>query len=179
MARLKEIYDNEIRFKLKDELKYKNIFEIPRLLKIVVNMGIGSAIKDKKKLESASNDLSLITGQKPLLIKSKKSIAGFKLRQGMLIGAKVTLRKSRMYEFLDRLINVAMPRIRDFRGFSKKNFDSCGNFNFGIKEHIVFSEINYDQVDSVRGLDISFHTSASTDKEGLYLLRSFNIPFIS
>jgi len=179
MARLKEVYNNEIKFKLKDELGYSNIFEVPSLLKIVVNMGVGNAIKDKKVLEYAVKDLSLITGQKPLLTRAKKSIAGFKLRQGMLIGAKVTLRDCRMYEFLDRFINVAMPRIRDFRGISKRSFDGKGNFNFGIKEHIVFSEINYDKVDAVRGLDISIHTSATTDKEGFYLLKSFNVPFIS
>jgi len=178
MARLKTMYDSEIRFKLKDNLKYKNIFQVPKLLKIVVNMGIGAAIKDKKNIESASLDLSLITGQKSVITKAKKSIAGFKLREGMPIGVKSTLRRSRMYEFLDRLINIAMPRIRDFRGVSKKNFDGHGNFNFGIKEHIVFSEINYDKVDTVRGLNISIQTSSSTDKEGFLLLRSFNVPFI-
>jgi large subunit ribosomal protein L5 len=178
MTRLKEMYNNEIRLKLIKDLNYENIFQVPKLLKIVISMGIGSAVKDKKIIESASYDLSLITGQKCCLTRAKKSIAGFKLREGMPIGAKVTLRRSRMYEFLDRLINIAMPRIRDFRGVSKKNFDGCGNFNFGIKEHIVFPEINYDKVDSIRGLNISFQTSANTDDEGRLLLSSFNIPFI-
>ena len=178
MVRLREVYDKEIRPKLMKDLQYKNTLQVPKLIKVVVSMGLGSAVKDKKIIESASHDLSLITGQKSCLTKAKKSIAGFKLREGMSIGAKVTLRRSRMYEFLDRLINIAMPRIRDFRGLSKNNFDGCGNFNFGIKEHIVFPEINYDMVDTMRGLNISFQTSAMTDKEGFLLLRSFNIPFI-
>jgi len=178
MIRLKDMYENDIRHKLMKEVGYCNIFQVPRLLKIVVNMGIGNAVKDKKQIDISSNDLSLITGQKPYITKAKKSIAGFKLRQGMPIGIKVTLRKSKMYEFLDRFINVAMPRIRDFRGVSKKKFDGKGNLNLGIKEHIIFSEINYDKVDSIRGLNISIQTSALTNKEGFLLLRSFNIPFI-
>lgn len=178
MIRLKDIYENNIRPKLMKKSGYNNVFQVPRLRKIVVNMGIGEAVKDKKIIDLASNDLSLITGQKPYLTRAKKSIAGFKLRQGMPIGLKVTLRKARMYEFLDRLINIAMPRIRDFRGVSKKNFDGNGNFNLGIKEHIIFSEINYDMVDAVRGLNVSIETSALTDEEGFLLLHSFNIPFI-
>jgi large subunit ribosomal protein L5 len=177
MARLKEFYNSKIRCELMDEFNYKNILQVPRILKIVINMGVGSAVKDKKNIEIASKHLSLIAGQAPILTRARKSIAGFKLREGVPIGVKVTLRRSRMYEFLDRLVNVAMPRIRDFRGFSTSSFDGCGNFNFGIKEHIIFPEINYDTVDCIRGLDISIETSALTNKEGLSLMRCFNVPF--
>ncbi len=150
--------------------------QIPKLIKIVVNMGVGEAVNDSKKVNSAQNELALITGQKPVVIKAKKSVATFKLREGMPIGCKVTLRRDRMYEFLDRLINVALPQVRDFRGLSGKSFDGRGNFSMGIQEQIVFPEINYDQVEEMRGMDIALVTSASTDREALALLKGFNMP---
>ena len=177
MARLKELYEKEVRPSLIKEFGYKNALQAPRLSKITINMGMGDAVQDKKRMEAALGDLSLIAGQKAVSTKARKSIAGFKLREGMPIGAKVTLRRAHMYEFLDRLINIAMPRIRDFRGVSPKSFDGRGNYNFGVKEHIIFPEINYDKVDRIRGLDISISTTANTDKEAVALLRAFNVPF--
>lgn len=177
MSRLKDLYENQIREALKKEFGYKNEMEIPRLEKIVLNMGVGEATEDRKALEGAVKDLTAISGQKPILTRAKKSVATFKLREGMPIGCKVTLRKERMYEFLDRLITTAMPRIRDFRGISGKCFDGKGNFAMGLKEQIVFLEINYDEVDKIRGLDIVICTSAKTDKEAKALLSAFNMPF--
>ncbi len=177
MSRLKDLYENQIREALKKEFGYKNEMEIPRLEKIVLNMGVGEATEDRKALEGAVKDLTAISGQKPILTRAKKSVATFKLREGMPIGCKVTLRRERMYEFLDRLITTAMPRIRDFRGISGKCFDGKGNFAMGLKEQIVFLEINYDEVDKIRGLDIVICTSAKTDKEAKALLSAFNMPF--
>ena len=177
MSRLKDLYDHQIRDALKKEFGYKNEMEIPYLEKIVLNMGVGEATEDRKALEGAIRDLTAIAGQKPVLTKAKKSVATFKLREGMAIGCKVTLRKEKMYEFLDRLITTAMPRIRDFRGISGKCFDGRGNFAMGLKEQIVFLEINYDEVDKIRGLDIVICTSAKTDKEAKALLSAFNMPF--
>ncbi|MEB3702713.1 50S ribosomal protein L5 [Candidatus Bealeia paramacronuclearis] len=179
MARLKDHYEKVIRPELMKELAYKNALQVPKLEKIVINMGLGDAASDSRKLESAYEGLTLIAGQKPVMTKAKKSIAAFKLREGVNIGAKVTLRKDRMYEFFDRLVNIAMPRIRDFRGISQKSFDGRGNYAMGIKEHIVFPEINYDKVDQVRGMDIIFVTTANTDKEALELLKKFGMPFIT
>ena len=176
-ARLKDLYDSEIKKQLYSELSCKNVNEVPKLEKIVLNMGVGEATGDKKKLESAINDLTLISGQKVSVTKAKKSVATFKLRDGMNIGCKVTLRKERMYEFLDRLINISLPRVRDFRGLSAKSFDGRGNYALGIKEQIVFPEINYDDVDTIRGLDIIICTSANNNHDGLALLKKFNFPF--
>jgi large subunit ribosomal protein L5 len=176
MTRLYELYKDTLREELKEEFGYSNAMQIPKLIKIVVNMGVGEAVNDSKKVNSAQNELALITGQKPVVIKAKKSVATFKLREGMPIGCKVTLRRGRMYEFLDRLINVALPQVRDFRGLSGKSFDGRGNFSMGIQEQIVFPEINYDQVEEMRGMDIALVTSASTDREALALLKGFNMP---
>ena len=177
MARLKQVYNEQVVPALKDEFNYANPMQIPKLEKIVLNMGVGEASQDKKKIEGPVSDLTLITGQKPVTTKAKKSIAGFKLRDGMIIGAKVTLRKDRMYEFYDRLVNIALPRVRDFRGVNGKGFDGNGNFAMGLKEQIVFPEIDYDKVDSVRGMDIVICTSARTDEEAKALLRHMNMPF--
>jgi large subunit ribosomal protein L5 len=176
-ARLKELYDANIKKELFDELNCKNVNEIPKLEKIVLNMGVGEAASDKKKMEGAIKDLTQISGQKVLVTKAKKSVATFKLRDGMSIGCKVTLRKEKMYEFLDRLINISLPRVRDFRGLSSKSFDGRGNYALGIKEQIVFPEINYDDVDAVRGMDIIICTSADNNDQGLALLKKFNFPF--
>ncbi len=177
MARMLEHYNTVLKKELKDKFSYKNIMQVPRLEKIVINMGVGEAALDSKKMKSVLNELELISGQKPITTRAKNSIAGFKLREGMPIGAKVTLRRIRMYEFLDRLVNIAMPRIRDFRGVSEKSFDGRGNFAFGIREQLVFPEINYDKVDQVRGMDIIFVTTANTDEEARALLEGFNLPF--
>ena len=176
-ARLKEIYDTNIKKELFDELACKNVNEVPKLDKIVLNMGVGEAASDKKKIEGAIKDLTQISGQKVLVTKAKKSVATFKLRDGMSIGCKVTLRKEKMYEFLDRLINISLPRVRDFRGLSTKSFDGRGNYALGIKEQIVFPEINYDDVDAVRGMDIIICTTADNNDQGLALLKKFNFPF--
>ncbi len=176
MTRLYKLYKDTVREKLSKEFGYSNALQIPKLKKIVVNMGVGEAVNDSKKVGSAQNELALITGQKPVVIKAKKSVATFKLREGMPIGCKVTLRRDRMYEFLDRLINVALPQVRDFRGLSEKSFDGRGNFSMGVQEQIVFPEINYDQVEEMRGMDIAFVTSALTDREALALLKGFNMP---
>lgn len=177
MSRLKDLYEKQIRDALKKEFGYKNEMEIPRLEKIVLNMGVGEATEDRKALDGAVKDMTAIAGQKPVLTKAKKSVASFKVREGMPIGCKVTLRRERMYEFLDRLITMAMPRIRDFRGISPRSFDGHGNFAFGLKEQIVFLEINYDEVDKIRGLDVIICTTAKTDKEAKALLSAFNMPF--
>lgn len=176
MTRLYELYKDTLRENLKKEFGYSNEMQIPKLKKIVVNMGVGEAVNDSKKIGFAQNELALIAGQKPVVIKAKKSVATFKLREGMPIGCKVTLRRGRMYEFLDRLINVALPQVRDFRGLSGKSFDGRGNFSMGIQEQIVFPEINYDQVEEMRGMDIALVTSALTDREALALLKGFNMP---
>ncbi|MEM8869850.1 MAG: 50S ribosomal protein L5 [Pseudomonadota bacterium] len=177
--RLKAAYASGIKAAMKEEFGYKNDMMIPRLEKIVLNMGVGEAVADSKKIKSAHDDLMAISGQKPVITKAKKSIAGFKVREEMPLGVKVTLRGDRMYEFLDRLITIAMPRIRDFRGVSGKSFDSRGNYAMGLKEHIVFPEINYDQVDEFWGMDIVICTSAKTDAEAKALLAKFNMPFSS
>jgi large subunit ribosomal protein L5 len=177
MARLKEQYTSEIVPQLMKEFGYKNIMQVPRIEKIVVNMGLGEAIQNVKILDSASEELAVITGQKTVITKAKKSIASFKLRQGMPIGCMVTLRKDRMYEFLDRLMNIALPRVRDFKGVSGKGFDGRGNYSIGIKEQLIFPEINYDKVDKIKGLNISIVTSAVTDEEGKALLKSLGMPF--
>lgn len=177
MATLKEQYRNEIAPKLKEELGLANVMEVPRITKITLNMGVGEAVGDKKVLENALADMTKIAGQKPVVTKSRKSIAGFKIRDGWPIGCKVTLRDERMYEFLERLISIAIPRIRDFRGISPKSFDGRGNFAMGVTEQIIFPEINYDEVDTLRGMDITITTSASSDEHGRALLRAFNFPF--
>ena len=177
MARLKELYQNEIAAKLKEELKLENVMEVPKITKITLNMGVGEAIGDKKVLESAVKDLEKISGQKVVVTKARKSIAGFKVREDWPIGAKVTLRSERMYEFLERLISIAIPRIRDFRGISPKQFDGRGNFSMGVTEQIIFPEIEYDKVDKLRGLDICITTTARNNEEGLALLKAFNFPF--
>jgi large subunit ribosomal protein L5 len=177
MSRLRGHYNTTVRKTLLDEFQYRNPMQVPRLTKVVLNMGVGEASQDRKKVEAAAGDMALIAGQKPVITKAKKSIAGFKLREGMPIGCKVTLRRERMYEFLDRLINIALPRVRDFRGVSKKSFDGRGNFAMGIKEQIIFPEISYDKVDQVRGLDVIICTTARTDAEAQALLRAIDMPF--
>jgi large subunit ribosomal protein L5 len=179
MARLKEVYNKEIAPALKKELGLANVMEVPRILKVTLNMGVGEALGDKKALENAVADLTLISGQKPVINNARKSIAGFKVRQGWPIGTKVTLRSERMYEFLERLISVAIPRIRDFRGISPKQFDGRGNFSMGVSEQIIFPEIDYEKIDKLRGLDITITTSARNDDEGRALLRAFNFPLKS
>jgi large subunit ribosomal protein L5 len=176
-SRLQESYERAVRPALMKEFGYKNPMQVPRLEKIVVNMGVGEAVQDSKKAEAAANDLTAITGQHPVITKAKRSIASFKLRKDMPIGCKVTLRGQRMYEFLDRLITVALPRVRDFRGISEKSFDGRGNFALGLKEQIVFPEIDYDRVDAVRGMDVVVVTTARTDTEAKALLKAFEMPF--
>ncbi|MEC7517944.1 MAG: 50S ribosomal protein L5 [Pseudomonadota bacterium] len=177
MATLKDRYRSEIAPKLKEELGLTNVMEVPRVTKITLNMGVGEAVGDKKVLENAVADMQKIAGQKPVVTKSRKSIAGFKIRDGWPIGCKVTLRDERMYEFLERLIDIAIPRIRDFRGISGKQFDGRGNFAMGVTEQIIFPEIDYDQVDKLRGMDIVINTSAKNDEQGRALLSAFNFPF--
>ena len=176
MATLKERYKSEIAPQLKEELGLDNVMEVPRITKITLNMGVGEAVGDKKVMENAVADMEKIAGQKPVVTKARKSIAGFKIRDGWPIGCKVTLRSDRMYEFLERLISIAIPRVRDFRGISPKSFDGRGNFAMGVTEQIIFPEIDYDQVDALRGLDITITTTARTDDEGRALLRAFNFP---
>ncbi len=176
-TRLQEKYQKEISKTLKDKFKYKNDLEIPKLEKVVINMGVGEAVKDSKKIDAALNELAAITGQRPIITKSKKANASFKLREGMPIGVKVTLRKNKMYEFVDRFVNIALPRVRDFRGINTKSFDGKGNYALGLKEQYVFPEIEYDNVDSVRGMDIIFVTSAKSDEEARELLNGFDFPF--
>jgi len=175
--RLRALYDEVVKGKLVEQFGYKNPLQVPRLDKVVINMGIGEGVNDRKKVEAAANDLSLIAGQKAVIAKARKSIATFKVRDGQPIGCKVTLRKARMYEFVDRLINIALPRARDFRGLSPKSFDGGGNYTIGIKEHIIFPEIDYDKVADVWGMDITVCTSAKTDDEARALLSAFNFPF--
>ena len=177
-ARLQEHYIKTVRDALTKEFSYENAFQVPKLDKIVINMGVGEAVNDRKAVDGAAAELAAITGQKPVVTKSRKSIATFKLREGMAIGAKVTLRRDRMYEFIDRLINIALPRVRDFRGLNGKSFDGHGNFAMGLKEQIVFPEIDYDKVDQVRGMDIIICTTAKTDAEAKALLRGFDFPFV-
>jgi large subunit ribosomal protein L5 len=177
LPRLRRDYDDRIVAAMTERFGYKNRLEVPRLEKIVINMGVGEATQDKKRVEAAASEMELIAGQKPVITKAKKSIAQFKLREGMPIGCKVTLRRDRMYEFLDRLVTVALPRVRDFRGLNPKSFDGRGNYAMGLKEQIVFPEINYDRIDKVRGMDIIITTTAKTDDEARELLRLFNFPF--
>ncbi len=177
MARLQDVYKEKIVQQLKEELGLKNIMEVPKITKITINMGVGEAVGDKKILEHAVSDLEKVAGQKAVITKSRKSIAGFKIREGWPIGCKVTLRSDKMYEFLDRLISIAIPRVRDFRGISPKQFDGRGNFSMGVTEQIIFPEIEYDKVDKLRGLDICISTTARNDEEGRALLRAFSFPF--
>ncbi|MFT3929871.1 MAG: 50S ribosomal protein L5 [Spongiibacteraceae bacterium] len=177
MARLQELYNNELRAKLKEQLGIDNVMAVPKITKITLNMGVGEAVGDKKVMEHAVKDLEAICGQKPVVTRARKSVAGFKIREGWPIGCKVTLRRAQMYEFLDRLITIAIPRIRDFRGISPKAFDGRGNFAMGVTEQIIFPEIEYDKVDALRGLDITITTTAKTDEEGRALLAAFNFPF--
>ena len=175
--RLRTEYDTTIKAALREQFGYKNVMELPRLDKIVLNMGVGEAVNDTKKVKSAASEMERIAGQKPIITYARKSIAGFKVREDMPLGVKVTLRKTRMYEFLDRLVNIALPRVRDFRGLNPNSFDGRGNYAMGIKEHIIFPEINYDQIDQVWGMDIVIATTAKTDDEARALLKAFNFPF--
>ena len=177
MTRLQEKYENEVKQAMMDKFGYKNVMEVPKLEKIVINMGVGEAKDNSKVLESAVADLTLITGQKPILTRAKKSVANFKIRENMPLGCKVTLRKSKMYEFCDKLVSIALPRVRDFRGVSDKSFDGRGNYSLGIKEQLIFPEIEYDKIDKVRGMDIIFVTTANTDEEARELLRFLGMPF--
>ena len=177
MARLRKHYDDELRKSLVEKFGYKNIMAVPKLTKIVINMGVGEASQDRKKIEGAVDNLALIAGQKPVITRARKAIANFKLRENMMVGCSVTLRKARMYEFLDRLVNIALPRVRDFRGLSGKSFDGSGNYNMGLKEQIVFPEIDYDKIDKVRGMNITICTTAKTDDEARALLEGFQMPF--
>jgi len=176
MADLQQVYKDAIRPSLKEELGLENVMEVPKITKITLNMGVGEAVADKKQLESAVSDMELIAGQRPVMTKARKSIAGFKIRDDFPIGCKVTLRKHRMYEFLDRLINIAIPRTRDFRGVSSKSFDGRGNFSMGVQEQIIFTEIDYDKIDKIRGMDIAITTTAKTDEQARALLKAFNFP---
>lgn len=177
MSRLKEKYKNEVVKAMMAKFRYKNVMQVPRLEKVVINMGVGDAIQNSKALDAAASDLATITGQRPVITKAKKSVAAFKLRQGMKIGCKVTLRGERMYDFVDKLINVALPRVRDFRGVSPDSFDGRGNYSLGIKEQLIFPEIEYDKIEKVRGMDIIFVTTAKTDEEARELLRLLGMPF--
>lgn len=177
MARLKEKYNQEVTKALMEKFSYKNVMQLPKVEKIVLNMGLGEAIANARALENAVEDMTTIVGQKPVVTRAKKSIAGFKLREGMPIGVKVTLRGDRMYEFLDRLISIALPRVRDFRGINPKSFDGRGNYTMGVKEQLIFPEIEYDKVDKIRGMDITIVTSALTDEEALELLKQLGMPF--
>lgn len=177
MARLKETYRDTVVNQLKERFEYKSVMEVPRITKITLNMGLGEAVADKKIVDNAVGDMVKISGQKPVVTLARKSVAGFKIRDGWPIGCKVTLRRERMYEFLDRLINIAIPRIRDFRGLNGKSFDGRGNYSMGVKEQIIFPEIDYDKIDALRGMDITITTSAKTDEEARALLEAFNFPF--
>ncbi|KXF80890.1 50S ribosomal protein L5 [Enterovibrio coralii] len=177
MAKLHDYYKETVVKELTEKFEYKSIMQVPRIEKITLNMGVGEAINDKKLLENAASDLATITGQKPLITKARKSVAGFKIREGYPIGCKVTLRGERMWDFMERLISIALPRVRDFRGVSSKSFDGRGNYSMGVREQIIFPEIDYDKVDRIRGLDITITTSAATDEEGQALLAAFNFPF--
>ena len=177
MSRLQKFYKETVVEKLKEELKLDNVMEVPRITKITINMGVGEAVADKKVMEHAMNDMAKISGQKPLMRPARKSVASFKIRDGYPIGCKVTLRRDRMYDFLDRLVNISIPRERDFRGLSSKAFDGRGNYNMGVKEQIIFPEVDFDQVDAIRGMDIAITTTARNDDEGRALLTAFNFPF--
>ena len=177
MARLQQYYRETVAPKLREQFSYRNVMEVPRITKITLNMGVGEAVADKKIMEHAVGNMTQIAGQKPIVTLSRKSIAGFKIREGWPIGCKVTLRRDRMYEFLDRLVNIAIPRIRDFRGFSARAFDGRGNYSLGVREQIIFPEIDYDKIDAIRGLDITITTTARTDAEGRALLAAFDFPF--
>ena len=177
MSRLKDLYNSQIKNNLREKFNYKNVMEIPKLEKIVINIGVGEAVANSKALDAAVNDLTAIAGQKPIITRAKKSIANFKIRENMPIGCKVTLRGEKMYEFLDKLINIAIPRVRDFRGVRATSFDGRGNYSLGIKEQLIFPEIDYDKIDQVRGMDIIMVTSAKTDEEARELLRAFGMPF--
>ncbi len=177
MARLLEHYRNNVVARLQEQFGYKNVMQVPRITKVTLNMGVGEALGDKKIMEHAVSDMTQIAAQRPIVTNARKSVAGFKIREGWPIGCKVTLRREYMYEFLDRLINIAIPRIRDFRGLSPKAFDGRGNYSLGVREQIIFPEIDYDKIDAIRGLDITITTSARTDEEGRALLRAFNFPF--
>ena len=177
MSRLKDLYNSQIKNDLREKFNYKNVVEIPKLEKIVINIGVGEAVTNSKALDAAVNDLTAIAGQKPIITRAKKSIANFKIRENMPIGCKVTLRGEKMYEFLDKLINIAIPRVRDFRGVRATSFDGRGNYSLGIKEQLIFPEIDYDKIDQVRGMDIIMVTSAKTDEEARELLRAFGMPF--
>jgi large subunit ribosomal protein L5 len=177
MARLQDFYKDTVVKQLMDEMKYDNVMAVPKIEKITVNMGVGEAAADKKVLENAVADMTKVVGQKPIVTKARKSVAGFKIREGWPIGCKVTLRRERMYEFLDRLISIAIPRIRDFRGLNSKSFDGRGNYSMGVREQIIFPEIDYDKIDTLRGMDITITTSANTDDEARALLKAFNFPF--
>ena len=179
IPRLKQQYNDVIKGELTKEFGYQNVMQVPRLDKVVLNMGVGEAVGDSKKVKAAAADLGLISGQRPVITKARKSIAGFKLREGMPVGVKVTLRKDRMYEFLDRLVNIALPRVRDFRGLNPKSFDGRGNYSMGLKEHIIFPEIDYDKVEDVLGMDIIVCTTADNDDEARALLKGLNFPFRS
>ena len=176
-TRLEEHYNKSIHPAMVEKFKYKNKYEVPKLTKVIINIGVGEAVKDSKKIDAAIKDITSISGQKPVVTRAKKAIATFKLREDMPIGVKVTLRKSHMYEFIDRLINVALPRVRDFRGLNGKSFDGKGNYSLGLKEQIVFPEIDYDNIDTIRGMDISVVTTANSDEEGRELLKNFDFPF--
>ena len=178
IERLYQNYKNEVVTFLQSKFNYKNVMEIPKIDKVVINMGVGEAVKDAKKIEIAQKELASIAGQFPIITKAKKANASFKLREGMSVGLKVTLRKSKMYEFIDRLINIALPRVRDFRGISDKSFDGKGNYSFGLREQFIFPEIEYDTVDTPRGMDITIVTTAKTDEEAKELLKNFNFPFV-
>ena len=177
MARLKDFYSNTVAGQLKEQFGYQNVMQIPKITKITLNMGVGEAVADRKVMEHAVADMTKIAGQKPIVVKARKSVASFKVREGWPVGCKVTLRSEQMYEFLDRLINIAIPRIRDFRGMNSKSFDGRGNYNMGVREQIIFPEIDYDKIDALRGMDITFTTTARTDEEGRALLAAFNFPF--
>lgn len=176
-TRLQQYYKDSVVPRLREQFQYENVMQVPRLVKVTLNMGVGEAVGDKKIMEHAVSDMTLISGQKPIVTKARLSVAGFKIREGWPIGCKVTLRRERMYEFLDRLISVAIPRIRDFRGFSAKSFDGRGNYSMGVREQIIFPEIDYDQIDVLRGLDITITTTARSDEEGRALLAAFDFPF--
>jgi large subunit ribosomal protein L5 len=177
MSRLQTYYKEKLTPQLMDELKLKNVMEVPKITKITLNMGVGEAVTDKKVMANATADMAAISGQKPIVRNSRKSVASFKIRDGWPVGCKVTLRRERMYEFLDRLVNISIPRIRDFRGLSRKSFDGRGNYSFGISEQIMFPEIDFDKIDTIRGMDITTTTNAKNDAEGLALLQAFNFPF--
>ena len=177
MSRLQEYYQSTVRPQLLQQFGYQNVMQVPRIAKVTLNMGVGEAVADRKVMDHAVNDMTLIAGQKPIVTKARKSVAGFKIREDWPIGCKVTLRRARMYEFLDRLINIAIPRVRDFRGLSARSFDGRGNYSMGVREQIIFPEIDYDQIDTLRGLDITITTTAKTNEEGRALLAAFNFPF--